>query len=239
MISVCMATYNGERYIREQIESIISNLSVSDEIIISDDGSRDNTVSIINEYKKQFSNIYIFEGPKEGVVRNFENAINHSKGDLIFLSDQDDIWVENKVKTVRKVFEDKRIKLVLHDALIIDAEGRTDGETFFCFRNSKAGLLKNLWKNSYIGCCMAFRENLKNEFLPFPENIEMHDWWIGLIAELSRSSVLINDQLIHYRRHDNNVSAMHHHPLPIMIKNRFVIGNALLHKKVERLLSKK
>lgn len=227
MISVCMATYNGEKYIQEQIESIIMNLSSNDEIVISDDGSKDNTIAIIKSYKNKFPNIKIFKGPGKGVIHNFENAIINADGDLIYLSDQDDIWEANKVETVNNCFENRKIKLVVHNALIVDGQGKSSGKDFFEFRNSHTGLVKNLLKNSYIGCCMAFRKNLAREFLPFPENIEMHDWWIGLVSELTNGSYFLDEQLIRYRRHDGNVSPMHHHPIGKMVQNRIVLCTEL------------
>ena len=97
MISVCMATYNGEKYIREQMDSILQQLGEGDELIISDDLSSDKTVEIIKSYKDKRIKLYI-HGDNHGFVRNFENALVHADGDIIFLSDQDDIWMPDKVK---------------------------------------------------------------------------------------------------------------------------------------------
>ena len=228
-ISVCMATYNGEQYIEEQLDSIISCLNREDELVISDDGSKDGTIQIIEKYKERFPNIKFLKGPQLGVIKNFENAITHAKGDIIFLSDQDDIWERNKVEVVRKAFlYNPNTKVILHNALIVNGKGETTGLTFFDFRKSARGLLRNLYKNSYIGCCMAFLSPFREAFLPFPDNIEMHDWWIGLVAERESASLLIEDCLIRYRRHDKNVSAMAHHPIPKMIKNRIILTKALL-----------
>lgn len=95
MISVCMATYNGEEYIKEQLESILCQLGEMDEIIISDDGSTDNTLNIIESYNDSRIKIHINTG-KHGFVYNFENALQKAKGEYIFLSDQDDIWLPEK-----------------------------------------------------------------------------------------------------------------------------------------------
>lgn len=220
MISVCMATYNGEQYLEEQLKSILEQLSLNDEVIISDDGSTDRTLEIIADFSKEYENIHILAGPQKGVVKNFENAIAHATGDVIFLSDQDDIWEADKVKTVLNLFQDPKCLVVVHDASIVDKEGNELKPSFFSHRGSKPGMLKNLIKNSYIGCCMAFRSSMRNIILPFPKNIEMHDWWIGLLSEMKGGSVFLEEKLIRYRRHGGNVSSFHHHSIGKMIRNR-------------------
>lgn len=220
MITVCMATYNGEKYIEEQLNSILSQISLNDELVISDDGSNDNTKNIINRYQKKYSNIKLIDGPQKGVIKNFENALSFSKGDIIFLSDQDDIWAKEKVDKVLNEFNDPNTLLVLHDAEIIDKNGKVIEKSFYEHRGSKKGFINNIIKNSYIGCCMAFRKQLLNVSLPFPKEIEMHDWWLGLMAEQNGEISMITDKLIKYRRHGDNVSSFHHHPLKKMVKNR-------------------
>lgn len=229
MVSVCIATYNGEKYIKEQLESILNNICYDDEIIVSDDGSNDNTLNILNEYSEKYSNIKIIEGPKKGVIQNFQNAIYNAKGDFIFLSDQDDIWESNKVACVMK-YLNKKYSLVVHDASLIDGEGEKIGDSFYKIRKSKAGLIKNFIKNGYIGCCMAFTSDMKKYILPIPDNIEMHDWWIGLVSEIYGRTIFIEDKLIRYRRHEKNVSQMHHHPMHKMIMNRITMLNHLIRR---------
>ena len=206
--SVVMATYNGEKYIKEQIYSILKNLNDDDELIISDDGSTDNTLKIIKNYNDK--RIKIFDGPRKGVKQNFANAIKHASGEYIFLSDQDDIWEENKIKEVRKIFEKDNCIVVTHNALIVDKELNSSNKTFFEFRKSGNGKLKNIYKNTYIGCCMAFKSQLKDKILPIPNNIEMHDQWIGMLGEKYGKSIFLDKCLIKYRRHDGNVSKMEH-----------------------------
>lgn len=104
MISVAMASFNGEKYIKKQILSILDNLNEDDELVISDDGSTDCTLQIIKEF--QDSRIKLIKGNHEGINKNFENAIVHCMGDYIFLSDQDDEWYPSKVSTVMKYFND-------------------------------------------------------------------------------------------------------------------------------------
>ena len=93
-------------------------------------------------------------------------------------------------------------------------------DSFFQHRGSQSGLFKNLWKNSYLGCCMAFRRSVLECSLPFPPKIEMHDWWIGLIGEMMGKVRLIDKTLLKYRRHGENVSSFQHHPFKKMVRNR-------------------
>lgn len=220
-ISVAIATYNGEKYISEQLNSIIKQLDKKDEIIISDDGSTDNTISIIKSFKDK--RIKIVNGPKMGVKQNIANAINNCNGKYIFLSDQDDIWLDKKVEIILKEFNNNDISCVVHDCEVFDSDSKKIiYDSFFKYRNSGKGIIKNICKNSYIGCCMAFKSTMKKYILPIPNDIEMHDQWIGILCEKYGKSIFTDNKLIKYRRHSNNVSEMKHHPLSRMIKNRLV-----------------
>ena len=217
--SIAMATYNGEKYIKEQIDSILKNMNELDELVISDDGSSDDTIEIIKSYDDK--RIKLINGPKKGVKQNFANAIKNCNGKYIFLTDQDDIWEKNKIEIVLNTFESYNCSLVIHDCIVVNNNMEIMEQSFYNLRNSKKGIIKNIIKNSYIGCCMCFKSELKKVILPIPNDIEMHDQWIGILAEKKgNGSIFINDKLIRYRRHDNNVSKMSHHPFTKMIKNR-------------------
>ena len=206
-ISVCIATYNGEAYIKEQLQSIVSQLSVDDEIIISDDSSSDNTIEIIESFKD--SRIILLKNQTfHSHVYNFENALKASKGKYIFLADQDDIWLPHKVNTMLTLLE--KYELVLSDAIVVDDKLNELSSSFFSYNNSSHGIIKNLYKNSYLGCCMGFNRHILEIALPFPKNINMHDWWIGLIAELYTNVYFSNEKLIKYRRHGNTLTSMNH-----------------------------
>lgn len=202
-ISVCMATYNGGKYIKEQLDSILSQLNENDEVIVSDDSSTDNTVQIIKSFKD--NRIKIFENQKfKSPIFNFENALNNATGDIIVLSDQDDIWKANKIETIKKYMHN--YDLVLSDADIIDEKGNILHKSFYKLNGSKNGFIKNIVKNSYLGCTMAFNKKILDKSLPFPKDLPMHDWWIGLISEMYGKTYFIEDKLINYRRHGNNAS---------------------------------
>ena len=227
-VSVAMATYNGEKYIKEQIDSILCQLGNKDELIISDDGSNDETLKIINSYED--TRIKLINGPHRGVKQNFANAIKECTGKYIFLSDQDDIWDRKKIEKVFNIFEEKKCLCVVHDCTVFDSDSKDIiYESFYKFRNSKKGIIRNIWKNSYIGCCMAFDSKMKKYILPIPNDIEMHDQWIGILCEKKGESIFIDDKLIRYRRHNDNVSEMKHHAVMKMIKNRIYFVWRILH----------
>ena len=229
-ISVAMAAFNGEKYIGEQINSILTQLNKGDELVISDDNSTDKTKSIILEYCEKNPQIKLIDGPCNGVIQNFENAINACSGDIIFLSDQDDVWLPNKITTVLDAFNQSGADVVMHDAVVTDSKLNIALFSFFEMRGSKAGILHNYLKNSYMGCCMAFKSDFKKRFLPFPKKIPMHDQWIGLIAERFGSVVFMKEKLIKYRRHSGNATDMKHSSWLIMIKNRIMLAYLLIKK---------
>lgn len=234
MISVAMASFNGERYIKEQIASILPQLGASDELLISDDGSTDRTLEIIESFRDP--RIRILTGPKLGIIANFERAIRACKGDFIFLSDQDDVWTEYKVRDVMRSFEISGAALVMHDARVVSEDLKTPiFPSFFRYRNCKAGFFPNLIKNRYIGCCMAFRSTLRADFLPIPRTIQMHDQWIGLQCDrYRRGTFLLEAPLLLYRRHADASSDFSRNSLPVMIKNRAILLKELLKFRREK-----
>ena len=209
-VSVAMAVYNGEAYLEEQLASVLSQLREEDEVIISLDPSKDGTERLLREYHKKDSRIRVCRGPGTGVVKNFENAIRHCKNDIIFLADQDDVWVDGKVQRILDAFENDKVVCVLHDAYVVDKELNILETSFFALRGCRKGVLKNIFKNSYIGCCMAFRRNCVKKCLPFPDKIPMHDQWLGINCELLGEVCFVREPLLKYRRHEHNVSEMKH-----------------------------
>jgi glycosyltransferase involved in cell wall biosynthesis len=202
-ISVCIATFNGERYIHEQLTSILSQIDNDDEVVVSDDSSTDNTIEIINSLNDH--RIKIFPDQKfRNPLQNFENALRHVTGHIIFLSDQDDVALPGKID--KMLFALQSANLVVSNCEVVDSKLDALHESFFLLQKSGPGLLKNLIKNTYLGCCMAFDRTVLEASLPFPQGIPMHDWWIGLVGELVGKCVFIEDPLTLYRRHGNNTS---------------------------------
>lgn len=206
MISVCLAAYKGEKYIEEQILSILPQLSYNDEIIVSDDKPGGPTEKIVRRLMEDDERIVYVEGKSRGIISNFTNAIRHSKGDKIFLCDQDDVWLPEKVKRVMEAFS-SGADLVLHNAYVTDENLNITSYSFFKDRNSKKGILRNVLKNSYMGCCMAFDRHLLKKIMPIPRYTPMHDQWIGLMGEIYGKVYLIDTPLIYYRVHADNVTA--------------------------------
>ena len=188
---------------RTQLESILSQLNNNDEVIVSDDGSNDNTFAIIKSFKDNRIHYYVND-KKHGFVGNFENALNHAIGDYIFLSDQDDIWLSDKVKTILPLFND--YDLIVHDAEIVNGDGISLNKNYFSTLHRGQSFLRNLYKSRFLGCCMAFKKEVRDACLPFPDNIVAHDYWIGMFSLLKFKVGFIDDILLNYRRHGNNVS---------------------------------
>lgn len=203
-----MATYNGEKYIEEQLNSILPQLSADDEIIISDDGSTDDTKKIIESYKDLRIKFSINTNGK-GPIKNFENAIQKATGEFIFLTDQDDIWHNNKVEKILSTFtSDDALTMVFSNADIIDEDGASKNYNFF--KDNKANdnsIIKSFFKNQFLGCTIVFKSELKSKIIPFPSKIPMHDWWIGILNLHYGKVQFLNKNLISYRRHNNNVTS--------------------------------
>lgn len=208
MISVCIATHNGEKYIREQLDSILCQLSIEDEIVISDDGSTDATLEIIGNYKDSRIKVYTMVHTRKGMkshyyaTKNFENALKFAKGDYIFLSDQDDIWMRNKVDVCME-------NLLNHDMVLHNLE---------CVDGNLQPLNRNIYNNSFryknylmrkgkhYGCALAFKRELLQYILPFPPKLVLHDFWIGIMGEIFGRFVFLDVPLIKYRMHEANTS---------------------------------
>ena len=206
MISVCMATYNGEKYIKQQIESILCQLSNEDELIISDDMSTDNTLNILKSFNDSRIKIYIHD-KEHGFVylkRFFQEGI---KGDYIFLSDQDDIWMPDKVKISLDYL--KIYDFVVSDCITINEKEQIISSSRIKDYNIKTGFWRLMIKTRYLGCCMAFNRKVLKTVLPFPANSYLmeHDLWIAAVSECYYKTALIPEALIKYRRHGRNASS--------------------------------
>ena len=231
-ISVVMAVYNGEKFITEPIESILHQLSEFDELVISVDPSSDKTNEILNGYKDN-KQVVLYQGQGKGLIENFENAIRNASNEYIFLCDQDDVWLDDKVEKVLEVFEKTNADLVIHDAKIVNERLEIIQNSFMESRKSNRSFIKNIVKNTFIGCCMAFRKDFVKTILPFPKDIPMHDQFIGLLALKTGKVSVINEPLLLYRRHGENASNEHHATIMQMIKWRISILKNVRKRRLE------
>lgn len=205
-VSVCMATYNGEKYIDDQLQSILQQINKQDEVIISDDGSTDNTINIIKRIDDKRIKL-IFNKGKRGYTPNFENALKQSTGDIIFLSDQDDIWLSGKYNTVIENL--KTFDLVVTNSKVTDEFLNVTNSSFFSIYNSGPGILKNITCSTYYGCCMAFNRKVLNFAMPFPEYKDSGiDLWIGIVGEIVGKVKFIDEPYLLWRRSDNTVTKL-------------------------------
>ncbi len=220
-VSVAMAAYNGEKFIKKQINSIISQLSDEDELIVSCNPSKDRTWDILREYAEGDNRIKPVLCEKKGVISNFENAISLCRGDIIFLADQDDIWERGKVAKIMRIFKkDKSLGGIVHGYKNIDENDELMEEQP---AEKKAYMIKSadiIVKNPVQGSCLAFRRQLVRYFLPFPKNIPMHDSYIGLAICKYSKLLYIPDPFLLYRTHSATVTTRHHKSVPLMVRDR-------------------
>lgn len=216
MVSVCIATYNGEKYIKEQLSSILSQIQQDDEVIISDDGSKDNTITIIKSFNDSRIKI-VLNHNRHGADGNFENALKLAKGDIIFMADQDDVWLENKYKITLNALSD--CDLVHSDSIVTDENLKTLYGSFYGMYNNGPGILKNIYRSTYFGSHMAFKKRILDYSFPFPQTNEIgHDLWIGLVAEMIGKVKFIDDKLLLYRRHADSHGGYLEHSKRSMLK---------------------
>lgn len=204
MNSVCVATYNGEKYIEQQLRSILEQIAPTDEVIVSDDSSTDNTIKIVDSIGDK--RIRIRHSKAHYFKDNFIEALREAKGDVIFLSDQDDVWLPGKYERCLKELED--VDLVCTNSKMTDENLNIIEPNFFSIYHSGPGVFKNALNNTYYGSCVVFRRSLLNHALPMPQTREIgHDIWLGLVAEMTGKVRFIDTPYLLYRRHNNTKTA--------------------------------
>jgi glycosyltransferase involved in cell wall biosynthesis len=200
-----MAAYDGEKYITRQVESILSQLGTQDELIISVDPSADRTKRIAQDFAASDARVVVLDGPGQGVIRNFENALRAVQGAVIFLSDQDDVWHPAKLCSCLAALREDGVRAVVHDAVVVDGNLNEIQSSYFD-KGFSSGVWRNVMRNRYIGCCMAVRREVLDAALPFPPRIPMHDQWLGLTARRMGKVAYVGKPLVFYRRHNRTVT---------------------------------
>ena len=232
-VTIVLATYNGEAYLREQLDSILNQSFVDYQLLIGDDCSTDDTVKIIEEYQLKYKNIYLLCNLKSlGHVLNFENLITQVDKGYIALCDQDDIWHKDKLlEAINSLesFSDSTIPRLFHsDLLGIDSNNTTLYDSFFLKRgyafSQKRSIDILLGRSGIMGNTMVFNQALKEKILPFPKDLIVHDYWIALVNEFVGKRITSHKSLVKYRIHDSNTSKT----LRTLTKNRFLRSNIIL-----------
>lgn len=208
-ISVCMAAYNGGKFVDAQLRSILMQLRPHDEVVIVDDGSTDDTVSRIQELGDARIRLLRHEA-NAGVLATFEDALRCASGEILFLADDDDVWAPAKVQRFMEAFaSDSQVGVVSSRVRMIDEDDRPLPDSRINRRGRfRAGFWLNLYMNHYQGSAMAVRASLLGRVLPFPaQDSFLHDAWIGTRNDLlGGKAVYIEEDLLYYRRHSNNAS---------------------------------
>ena len=207
-ISIALTTYNGAQFLQMQLDSFRTQARLPDELVVCDDGSTDETIEILERFKRdvQFS-VRIYRNSKNlGHEQNFGKAIELCEGEIIFLSDQDDVWFPEKIATVEKLFASRpEILVVINDLEITDASLQRTGHTVIG-QTRASGTLGENSKSFIIGCGSAFRSRLRTLILPIPALAYGHDKWLHDVAHVIGSRHVLEQSLQLYRRHGSNAS---------------------------------
>lgn len=224
-VSVALCTFNGEQFLQKQLKSIADQASQPAELIVCDDGSTDQTVQLIERFRRDvtFPVRIIKNDTRLGIVRNFEKAIHECRGEIIALSDQDDIWIPDKLSTILTFFRSHRTcTAIFSDAELINQDGKSMGRRLSQAQGYAHGKLRRLLvrgqiadilfrRNICTGATMAIRSELRQLALPFPRPMPaglLHDGWVALVAAIHQQLAYVKKVLIKYRQHGSqNIGA--------------------------------
>ncbi len=203
--SIAMTTYNGEQYLDEQLQSFLTQTILPNELVIVDDLSTDNTIQLLYDFQKTAPfDVFIYKNKSNlGYTQNFSKALSLCTGELIFLSDQDDVWMSNKIELLCKLYiENPDNYVFMHDANLTDQHleiiGITVQQQFF-----NTGLHINSF---VLGCCIAVKRDFIEQILPIPEEFIGHDNWIVELTDMLDMRFISDEILMYYRRHNQNTS---------------------------------
>lgn len=211
MISIALATYNGELFLKDQLDSLINQTIKDFEIVICDDNSTDTTYKILLEYSNKFSFVKVFQNARNlGFKKNFEKLIGLCSGDYIAFCDQDDIWTQNHLEVLLRTIGNNYF--VGANSELIDQHGRksnislmdTKKQTYI--PSAEEYKITECYTNLFQGACSMGRAEFLKKCLPIPENVRFHDWWIALVASMSNKIIFSNESILLYRQHDNNIT---------------------------------
>lgn len=209
LVSIALATWNGEKFLPQQLESILRQTHTNLEIIICDDGSSDKTVHIIESFMRNDPRVHLFQNETPlGVLKNFEKAIALCSGEYIALSDQDDIWVHDKIELMLNALDES--VMAYHDDFLMRTDATLEADSLFSFWQIvpiKTNYTKALLFDNWIsGHTMLFRSVLKDFILPIDTQVGFHDLWIALVASKVGTVRYIDRSLVYWRQHESNTS---------------------------------
>lgn len=212
-VDILLATYNGEKYLVEQLESILSQTYSNFRLLISDDFSTDGTRKILEEYKKKDDRIQLFfQGKNLGVIKNFEYLLKKVESKYYMLSDQDDIWKENKIERSVEKLEISESDLVYTDLEVVDENLNVTYKSYWKLKGiykkvKKYNNFQALYLNNFVtGCTLISKKEFIKDILPLPNTSKfvLHDYWIALVISQKGKISYIEEPLIKYRQHKNN-----------------------------------
>jgi glycosyltransferase involved in cell wall biosynthesis len=221
-VSVVLALHNGLRFLPQQIRSVLDQLRPGDEVIVIDDASSDGSSAWIEALADSRISLHR-HAANAGVIRTFERGLSIARHEIVFLCDQDDVWLPGKRDAIVTAFEaHPSAQIVVSDAQVIDASGSLTLPSYMATRGGfRAGLCNTLWKNRYLGCAMAIRRQTLAAALPIPRRAPMHDMWLGIVGGLLGDVVYLPSALIQYRRHGGNASPSRHQGIVQMLRWRW------------------
>lgn len=211
-LSVCLAMYNGSEFLREQISSILAEIGPSDELLVLDDGSNDDSVALVRSIQDSRIKVFI-NATNLGPVRSFERGLTLAKNDVIFLADQDDIWVPGRVRAMLAALDANDADVVSGGSRYIDRSGNPidvdDIPTIAPLTSSHhVANIVRIFRGTigYFGCAMAVRRDFLPTILPFPAELESHDLWIAMAANVAGRNAHVDDAVLYRRIHGSNLS---------------------------------
>lgn len=212
-IDILMATYNGEAYLKDQLDSILNQSYKDFRLLISDDASKDSTVEILKEYSAKDKRINIFEQKENlGIIKNFEFLMNQVENEYFMFSDQDDIWDKYKIEKSLNRMKETDSDFVYCDLEVVDENMNTSHKSYWKLKGferkvKKYNNFKSLYLNNYItGSTMLVKQNMLNKILPLVQSSKyiLHDYWVALVASKNGKMSYLNETLVKYRQHKNN-----------------------------------
>lgn len=206
MISIAVATFNGEKHLASLLESFLSQTKPVDEIVICDDGSSDNTIKIITDFKEKHYNfnIRLFQNNSNlGVAKNFSKAIKLCTGNLIFLADQDDVWEINKVQVMTSEYTRGTYSYIISDMKVMDEDGNLESFTFSEYKENEQLISRSYYSN---GCAIMADRHFLLSCLPIPSR-KGHDVWFGYCARRLKTRLFLKEPLMRYRIHSAGLTS--------------------------------